>query len=111
MADDNKYIQKLLSMGRHYDLDKKSHININETCSAFEGFPKQRTGDSTVLLLFPNAFPNSHNEGFHEFALDSIMKIDDLGQVANASGETVNKIRVWIKKGSAAILSQYFTVK
>lgn len=106
---DNKYIQKLLSVGKHYDIDKKSHININEICRPFEGFPRKRKADDNALLLFPDPFSDAEGK-FHEFSLDTIAKIDDLGKVTNTDGETANKIRVWVKKGASAVLSQSFTV-
>ena len=102
-------IQKLLATGKQYDIDKKSDININETHTPFEGFPRARPSDKSVLLLFSDPF--SMEDKFHEFSVDSIAKIDDLGQITNEEGQTVNRVRLWVKKGMPAIISESFVIK
>ncbi|MDR3237019.1 MAG: hypothetical protein LBT84_00785 [Spirochaetia bacterium] len=109
MSTNNEDIQKMLSIGKRYDLDRKSDVNINETHTPFEGFLHARPSDNGVLLLFYNPF--SVEEKFYEFSIDSIAKIDDLGKVTNENGETANKIRVWVKKGMPAIISESFVIK
>ena len=102
-------IQKLLAMGKQYEIDKKSDININENHAPFEGFPRTRTSDKGVILLFSDPF--SIENKFYEFSADTIGKIDDLGQVANESGQMVNRVRLWVKKGAPAIVSESFVIK
>ena len=102
-------IQKLLAMGKQYEIGKKSDININETHTPFEGFPRTRSSDKGALFLFSDAF--SVENKFYEFSVDTIAKIDDLGQVANESGQTVNRVRLWVKKGAPAIIAESFVIK
>ena len=102
-------IQKLLAIGKPYDIDKKSDINISETHTPFEGFPRTRPSDKGVLLLFSNPF--SIEDKFYEFSVDSIARIEDLGQITDENGQTTNRVRLWVKRGAPAIISESFVIK
>ena len=102
-------IQKLLAIGKQYDIDKKSDININETHTPFEGFPRTRPADKSILLLFSDPF--SIEDKFYEFSMDSIAKIDDLGQITDENGQTATRVRLWVKKGMPAIVSESFVIE
>jgi hypothetical protein len=107
--EEKKYLQKLLEIGTHHNIDKKTRININETHVAFEGYPKKHPSDKNVLILLKSPF--SENKKFYEFSIDTIGHVEDLGKVADENGESANKIRVWVEKGMPAILSESFIVK
>ncbi|MCL1911249.1 MAG: hypothetical protein FWG13_03490 [Leptospirales bacterium] len=102
-------IQKLLTEGRQYDIEKKSGLNINETHAPFEGFIRARPSDKGVLLLFSDPF--SIEDKFYEFSVDSISKAEDLGQIADEDGQTASRVRLWVKKGMPAIICESFIIK
>ena len=102
-------IQKLLAEGKQYDIEKKSDLNINETHAPFEGFIRAMPSDKGVLLLFSDPF--SIEDKFYEFSMDSITRLDDLGQIADEDGQTASRVRLWVKKGMPAIICESFIVK
>ena len=100
-------MKKLLGIGKQYDIDKQSFVNISETHTPFEGFPV--TLSNNLLRLFSEPF--SMSGMFYEFFMENISKVDDLGQITNTDGTAVNKVRVWAKKGLPAVKSESFIVK
>ncbi len=107
--EDKQIIQKLLEMSRGYDIEKFKNININETHSAFDGTPKKHPYDEKLLFLIPD--PYSELGEFYEFSIDSIGNIEDLGSISSEDGETVYRVRIWVKKGAIAIKSIPFKIE
>lgn len=109
MTENTIYLNKLLDISKQYDIDKKSFVNIHETHMPFEGFPSKSPFNTSFVRIFTEPFIRTGQ--FYEFSLENIDKVEDLGQITNENGDTINKVRLWAKKGSPAIKSESFIVK
>jgi inorganic pyrophosphatase len=106
---ENRDFQKLLDLNGIYNVDKPRARNIRETHAAFEGYPQKHPTDRNLLILMTAPF--SVDSKFYEFSIDTIGKVEDLGKITNENGESVNRARIWIKKGMPAIISESFIVE
>ncbi len=107
--EDKQLVRKLLQISKKYDIDKYKNININETHAIFEGTPQKHSNDENLLILLPDPF--SELKEFYEFSIDSIGNIEELGSISSEDGETVYRVRLWVKKGDLAIKSEPFIIE
>ncbi|MCP4129822.1 MAG: hypothetical protein GY754_02280 [bacterium] len=107
--EEKKYVQKLLNMSDQFDIGRYRDLNIKETHTSFEGAPKKHPSDENVLILLTSPFSKNHK--FFEFAINSIGAIEDLGTISAEDGQSSPKIRVWIKKGMPALVTEPFIVE
>ena len=102
-------LKKLLEISKKYQIEPFGEVNLKETHIPFEGTPKKHPQDEKVILLLLNPFSKNHS--FYEFPIESIGNVEDLGTITSEKGQSVTKIRVWVKKGMPAIKSEPFIVK
>jgi len=102
-------VRKLLEGGKNYQVDTLRDINLREFCTPFEGIPKKHPGDKNVLILLTNPFTDKKD--FYEFSLESIINVEELETMTTEKGESLCKIRIWVKKGVPALKTVPFIVK
>ena len=76
---------------------------------AFSGSPQRHPYDREKIILV--ADPYSTHNFFYEFHKDDIAYVEELPSIVNLKGETVNMVRVWIKKMSIAMRCSPFIVE
>ena len=85
--------------------DRKTLLNRHV---AFSGSPQRHPYDREKIILI--ADPYSTHNFFYEFHKDDIAYVEELPSIVNLKGETVNMVRVWIKKMSIAMRCSPFIV-
>ena len=75
----------------------------------FSGSPLKHPYDSSKVVLV--ADPYSNNTFYYEFKAGDITFVEELPNIVNADGETVNMARVWIKKKRVGVRCMPFVVE
>jgi hypothetical protein len=86
--------------------------DIHELCQthvAFCGAPMQHPHDARKILVVADAAGSS--PFYYEFYAQDIECMEELPHITNLSGETINMVRVWIKKGCMAVRCIPFVVE
>ena len=81
---------------------------LRETHVAFAGSPQRHPYDSDKVILI--ADPYSTNTHYYEFNKDDLSFLEELPSIVNTEGETVNVVRIWVKKMSVAVCCTPFMV-
>jgi len=76
---------------------------------SFSGSPRQHPFDPKRILLVTDPF--SSHTSFYEFESDDIAYAEELNTLVTPDGETVNMVRVWVKKGSVGLHCTPFLVE
>lgn len=106
--EDKKYVQKLIEILPHSNIDKIRVVDLKEDNEAFEGSPKRHPNSENIIILVQNPF--DEKKVFYEFYIDTISSIEEIGTLSSDDGKNAYMIRVWVKKSSLAIKSETFIV-
>lgn len=106
--EDKKYVQKLLEILPHSNIDKIRVVDFNQDNEMFEGSPKRHPNSENIIILVQNPF--DEKKVFYEFYMDTISSIEEIGTLSSDDGKNAYMIRLWIKKNSMAIKSETFIV-
>ncbi len=98
---------KNLSSGS-YELTTISRDNLSLHHASFEGAPQKHPYNDGILVLIMDPF--TPNKKIYEFSIESIGFIEEIGTITSDKGKSALKIRVWVKKGQPAVLSEPFIV-
>ena len=87
----------------------KNLKELRKTHVAFSGLPLKHPYDPKKVILVPN--PYAGNPLYYEFKNDDINFVEKLPSIVNVYGETVNIVRLWVKKMSTGVLCTPFIVE
>ena len=91
-----------------YEKPKKLK-ELRKTHVPFSGSPLKHPHDPKKIILVPD--PYRSNPLYYEFKRGDIAYGEKLPSMVNLDGETVNLVRLWIKKGSVGVLCTPFFVE
>jgi len=103
-------VEKLLEKAQRFEIDtyKISHdFRINHV--AFTGMPEKHPQNSEKIIVIADPF--SRSISYYEFFVADIKGVEELPNLVTAEGKSVKMCRVWVKKGSIAIMSTPFVVE
>jgi inorganic pyrophosphatase len=86
----------------------KDVYSLKATNVAFTGSPRKHPNNPKVLILVRD--PYSTNTSYYEFKMEDIAYMEEQPKLVNLDGETVNMIRIWVKKDSVALRCTPFIV-
>lgn len=109
--DQIKYFQKKLLKysNEKFDVDKYREIDFFKTHTAFEGTPQKHPESKDKILILTDPFDQL--APIYEFTLKSVGNIEEIDTISSVDGESANRVRVWIKKGSVALTYKPFYVE
>jgi hypothetical protein len=81
---------------------------LRKTHVAFSGSPLKHPYDPKKVILVPD--PYGGNPFYYEFNNDDISYVEKLPSIVNVDGETLNIVRLWVKRMSTAVLCTAFFV-
>jgi len=87
----------------------KNLKELRKTHVPFSGSPLKHPFDPKKVILIPD--PYSSSASYYEFKKDDIAYGEKLPSIVNLDGETINLVRLWIRKGSAGVLCTPFFVE
>lgn len=87
----------------------KNLKELRKTHVPFSGSPLKHPFDPEKVILVPD--PYSSSAFYFEFKKDDIAYGEKLPSIVNLDGETINLVRLWIRKGSAGVLCTPFFVE
>ena len=76
---------------------------------SFSGAPRKHPHDPGRILLVTDPF--SLHTSFYEFESDDIAYAEELNTIVTPDGETVNMVRIWVRKGSIGLHCTPFIVE
>jgi hypothetical protein len=104
------YIKEMIEKTRNeFAMERYRDVDINITHRVFDGVPRKHQSDSKTILLMTDPFIK--NKDFYEFTVDSISHMEEIGNITNEDGQSVMKVRIWVKKGVPAIKATPFIVE
>ena len=87
-----------------YDSDK----NYKDKAVVYSGTPRNHPYDSEKIILVCTPF--TQNAVFYEFRLKDIIHAEKLANIVTSEGESLRRVKIWIKKGSFGLRFQAFEV-
>ncbi len=108
MIEDRKYLQKLLSTPGKYDVERYREPDFKKTHGTFTGTPRKHPSDKTRVILMKEPFQTGSS--MYEFALSSIVFIEEVETITNEEGKSAPVVRLWVKKGEVAHKIEPFIV-
>ena len=76
---------------------------------SFAGAPRKHPYDPTRILLVTDPF--SQQTSFYEFDSDDIVYAEEINTLVTPDGESVNMVRIWVRKGSIGLHCTPFLVE
>lgn len=102
-------IKAFLDEGPFYEIMKYSeHSDYSKNNVAFTGAPRKHPYDKKKILLISDPF--SSNTIFFEFKIADIIHVDELPRIVSEKGESLNLVKIWVKKGSLGLRYEPFVV-
>ena len=86
-----------------------THKDYTRHGVAFTGAPKKHPFDKEKLILISDPF--STHTSFYEFNISDILHVDELSNLVNESGDSLQIARIWIRKGSPGLRYEPFVVE
>ena len=86
-----------------------THKDYMKLGVAFSGAPKKHPFDKEKLILISDPF--STHTFFYEFSVSDILHVDELPHLVAESGDSVNMVRIWVRKGSLGVKFEPFVVE
>lgn len=101
---------RLLEAGTFHELELSQHrpAGLLEDAVAFEGALRLHYNPGLVMLLLNPLEPNST---LFEFRVQDIVHAEQLANLSRENGVTVERVRLWIRKGSPAVRMQPLRVE
>jgi inorganic pyrophosphatase len=92
----------LLEEGTFYELQisQQRPTNLTDEAIPFAGSLRLHYNPGLVLLLL---HPQESNSMLYEFRVDDIVYAEKLASLTRESGVTVERVRLWIRKGAPAM--------
>jgi len=87
----------------------KNLKGLRKTHVAFSGSLVKHPYDPKKVILVPD--PYGGNPHYYEFNNHDIHFMEKLPNIVNVDGETVNMVRLWVKKMSTGVLCTPFFVE
>ena len=87
----------------------KDTKKIGDTHVAFSGSPLKHPYQKDRVILVVDPF--SSNTLYYEFYADDISYAEDLGNLVNLQGKSINIVRIWVKKSSIGLRCTPFVVE
>jgi inorganic pyrophosphatase len=81
---------------------RKTHI-------PYSGSPHKHPYDSEKVILVPDPYGNKTI--YFEFKIDDISYVEELPNLVDPEGKVITIARIWVKKGSVALLCSAFVVE
>ncbi|MBF0286878.1 MAG: hypothetical protein HQM14_03600 [SAR324 cluster bacterium] len=92
---------KLLEEGKFYELQKyRGEGNLDQEARPFSGILRHHYNPNVVLLL--SSLLRRHSIAY-EVRVDDIMHAEELPSETGPDGVTVEKVKLWVKKGSTVM--------
>ena len=76
---------------------------------SFAGSPRKHPTDPGCLLLVTDPF--SQHTSYYEFKSDDIVFAEEMATLVTPEGETVNMVRIWVRKGCIGLHCTPFMVE
>jgi len=106
-------IAKLLESSREFEIQtykKPEDIRqMHMTHVSFSGTPLHHPYDNDKVVLLVDPF--SSNNLYYEFFTNDISYAEHLENIVDSKGESLNTVRIWVKKKSIAIRCTPFIVE
>ena len=74
----------------------------------FTGYPRQHPSEKHKFILMYD--PLGENPRIIEFKIEDILYMEDIPQAVTESGEAAPLVKVWIRKGTLAVILEPFEV-
>lgn len=91
---------KLIGEGRFFDLQVYRGDGIEQEAAPFIGVLRQHYNPNIVLLL---SNPLQKMSIAYEIRVDDILHVEELASETGPEGVTVERVKLWVKKGSTVI--------
>lgn len=82
--------------------------SLSKTHAPYTGSPQKHPLDPEQIILVSD--PYNAASPYIEFSRKDITHVEKLASMVNLKGETVNMVRVWVRRGSIAIQCTPFQV-
>ena len=103
-------IRKLLETAPLYELiQSKGSKDYVQNSVAYSGAPRKHPYDPEKMLLFSEPF--SSNTQIFEFKIEDISHVEETASIGTGTGENLQTVKVWVKKGSLGIHYEPFEVQ
>ncbi|MBF0280558.1 MAG: hypothetical protein HQM13_22365 [SAR324 cluster bacterium] len=93
----------LLGEGKYYELQVyRGDGNLEQEAIPFSGVLRQHYNPNIVLLLNNSLYFRKRSLAF-EIRVDDILHVEELPAETAPDGVTVEKVKLWVKKGSTIV--------
>ncbi len=86
----------------------KKAANLRKTHVPFSGSPHKHPYDTEKFILLVDPY---HASLYYEFNNSDVEYAEELANIVNVNGETVNMVLIWVKKKSIAVRCSPFLVE
>ena len=103
-------IKKILKKAVKFEIEtykKFPDMTLNHV--AFTGSPQKHPLDKNKVILIVDPF--STQTFYYEFNTADVQGIEELPSLVTMEGESVNMVRLWVRKGSIGVKSVPFVVE
>ena len=83
--------------------------HFRKTHLPYSGAPHKHPYDSGKVILVPDPYGNKAI--CFEFKIDDISYVEELPNLVGPEGKVIKMARIWVKKGSVALLCSAFVVE
>jgi len=103
-------IRKYLSSAPLNEIAKYSKVaNYSKENVSFSGSPRKHPYDPEKIILIIDPF--STHTVFYEFRIKDIVHVEEHAQIVADTGESLQMVRIWVKKGSFGVRYEPFVVE
>jgi inorganic pyrophosphatase len=90
--------------------EKPSDLShFRKTHVPYSGSPHKHPYDSRRVILVPDPYGN--RTIYFEFKIDDISYVEELPNLVDLEGKVITMARIWVEKGSVALLYSPFVVE
>ncbi|MHA1939679.1 MAG: inorganic pyrophosphatase Ppa [Candidatus Thorarchaeota archaeon] len=83
--------------------------HFRKTHVPYTGSPHKHPYDSRKVILVPDPYGNKRT--YFEFKIDDISYVEELPNLVDLAGKVISMARIWVEKGSVALLCSVFVVE
>ena len=83
--------------------------HFRKTHVPYSGAPHKHPYDSGKVILVPDPYGNKAI--YFEFKIDDISYVEELPNLVDLGGKIIPRARIWVEKGSVALLCSAFVVE
>ena len=93
----------LIGEGKYYELQiYRGEGNLDQEAIPFSGVLRQHYNPNIVLLLNNHLYFHTRSLAF-EIRVDDILHVEELPVETGPDGVTVERVKLWVKKGSTIV--------